>query len=180
VATAGAVVAESDLLRFLRSRLPGYAVPSSITQMPTLPLTPAGKVNRVLLPPPRPRIGPPAGALKPEGDLERALAGIWRHVLGLPRVGRDDNFFEIGGHSMAIIKVQSRLEHVLGRHVPVVDLFTFPTIRDLAGHLAAGGEGQQGASGPDDDTMLLADLRGSRRRRRAGRLAATREKDGSQ
>jgi amino acid adenylation domain-containing protein len=160
VTSAGAMIPEHDVLRLLRSRLPPYAVPSGITVLPALPLTAAGKVNRAALPPPG-QEGP--GRVTddaPEGDLERLVLAAWKEVLGIPRIRTDDNFFEIGGNSMAIIGVQARLTRWLSRQVLVVDLFRFPTIRSLAGHLAGG---------RTDSDLVAADLRGRLRRQRSGR-----------
>jgi amino acid adenylation domain-containing protein len=152
-------VTESDVLRQMRTMLPAYAVPASITIMRTLPVTAAGKVDRGRLPQPW-RAGPlPAADDLPEGGVEQMIQAIWREVLGVPRIRRDDSFFEIGGNSMAIIEVRSKLMRVLGRQLPVVDFFRFPTIRDLAGYLA----------GQATSTLLDADRRGQLRRQRPRR-----------
>jgi hypothetical protein len=133
-------------------------VPSGITLLPALPLTAAGKVNRAALAPPG--RGKPGRAIDdaPNGDLERLVLATWKEVLGVPRIRIDDNFFEIGGNSLAIIDVQVRLTSSLCRQVLVVDLFRFPTIRALAGHLAGG---------QTDSNLLAADLRGRLRRGRS-------------
>jgi AMP-binding enzyme/Phosphopantetheine attachment site/AMP-binding enzyme C-terminal domain len=156
---------EPELLRHLRSLLPQYAVPAGITFLSELPLTNAGKTDRARLPAPRPEARPVAAESDvPTGRLEREILAIWRDVLGMAHAGSTDNFFEIGGHSMAVIEVQSRLKRSLGRQVAVVDLFRFPTIRSLAGHLA----------GDEADAHLLAaEQRGRlRRQRTAGRQRA--------
>jgi surfactin family lipopeptide synthetase A len=75
------------------------------------------------------------------GELEAAIAAVWREVLALDSVAADDNFFEVGGTSLLILRVQAGLVRALGRKVPVVDLFRFPTVRTLARHLAGGGDG---------------------------------------
>ena len=150
-------VAGSDVIRHLRTKLPPYAVPSSVTVLRVLPVTAAGKVDRSRLPEPRRAGLGPASDDLPEDGLEQAIQAIWREVLGVPRIRRNDSFFEIGGNSMAIIEVRSRLMRALGRQLPVVDFFRFPTIRDLAGHLAGGAA----------STLLDADRRGQMRRQRA-------------
>ncbi|MET8993016.1 amino acid adenylation domain-containing protein [Nonomuraea wenchangensis] len=131
---AGAAVQAGELRRHLAARLPDYAVPAELVLLPALPLTPNGKVDRAALPapPPRPAAGP---GQAPATATERLVAGVWREVLGLPRVAADANFFEIGGHSLATAQVQARLAAALGREVPIVDLFRFPTVRTLAAHL---------------------------------------------
>jgi amino acid adenylation domain-containing protein len=164
---ARGIPTETALLRHAGSLLPGYAVPSAVTMLGSLPLTRNGKIDRDALPSrPRPHVRPAVdGALC--GDFERLVSAVWQEVLGLHRIGSADNFFEIGGHSMAIIEVQSRLARALGRAVPVVDLFRFPTIRSLADHLA---------SGPTDAGLLSADLRGHLRRQRSRRARGSTER----
>jgi amino acid adenylation domain-containing protein len=163
VVSAKGVVSESDLLPYARSRLPAYAVPSGVTMLASLPLTTAGKVDRSALTLPGPASYAPAGSNDtPVSDLERLVLSVWSEVLGASRITRDDNFFEIGGNSMAIIEVQARLTQALDRPVLVVDLFRFPTIRSLAVYLAGG---------QIDTGLLASELRGRTRRQRSGRRA---------
>jgi len=75
------------------------------------------------------------------GELEAAIAAVWREVLGLDTVAPDDNFFEVGGTSLRILRLRSGLTRAIGREVPVVDLFRFPTVATLARHLAGGDDG---------------------------------------
>lgn len=131
-------LAAPRLLDHLRAVLPEHAVPAEVIVVPTLPLTPNGKVDRAALRRPASRPGGEAGG-EVSGPTERAVAEVWRAVLGVPRVGAADNFFEIGGHSLAIAAVQARLGSALGREIPIVDLFRHPTIRALAAHLDGGG-----------------------------------------
>ncbi len=84
--------------------------------------------------------------------MERLVAGVWREVLGLPRISAGENFFEIGGHSLATAEVQARLAALLGRAVPIVDLFRFPTVRSLAAHLDGAGR----TPGPDRASRRIA------------------------
>ncbi|WP_422733746.1 amino acid adenylation domain-containing protein [Micromonospora sp. WMMD558] len=127
----------TGLRAHLADRLPGYMVPAAILPLERLPRGESGKVDRAALPPPR--LPAPAGRATPTGELEEAVAAIWREVLAVQHVGADDNFFDIGGHSLLMVRVQARLAERLGRTVPVVDLFRHPTVRALARHLAAGG-----------------------------------------
>ncbi|KUH39569.1 MULTISPECIES: phosphopantetheine-binding protein [Streptomyces] len=85
----------------------------------------------------------PAGA----ADLERLVSELWCEALGLDDVGPSDNFFDLGGHSLLLHAVRDRLLARLGRDVPLVDLFRYPTVRGLAAHLAAPA-GTGGAGGP--------------------------------
>ncbi|GIG59889.1 hypothetical protein Lfu02_42610 [Longispora fulva] len=133
VPTAAGLTVEA-LRAHLGTLLPGHAVPATVTLLPALPLTPNGKVDRSALP--RPTSRPAASvADAPATATERLIAGTWCEVLGLPRVGTADNFFEIGGHSLAIAAVQARLTTLLERDVDILDLFRHPNIRALGAHL---------------------------------------------
>ncbi|WP_340538545.1 amino acid adenylation domain-containing protein [Nocardioides sp. GXZ039] len=123
--------------RHLDQRLPDYARPADLVVLPALPRTARGKLDVAALPPPVPARRGRTDDL-PSTPTERTVAGIWREVLGVPRVSIHDNFFDIGGHSLAIVEVQQRLVATLGQEVRVVDLFGFPTIADLARHLDGG------------------------------------------
>ncbi len=128
----------SELREFLGARLPEYMLPAHFLVLPSLPLSAHGKVDRAALPAPsgaRPDLALPY--VEPGTDLERTIAAIWREVLELERVGRQDNFFALGGTSLAITQVRGRLRLAIGRDFPLVDLFRFPTVAALAGHLAA-------------------------------------------
>ncbi|MEH0516599.1 amino acid adenylation domain-containing protein [Streptomyces sp. B21-079] len=137
-AVAGSV--PTDRLRaHLTERVPPYMVPAAIVVLDRLPRGESGKTDRRALPPPA---GPAsaAGRVAPTSETESAVAAVWREVLVRDHVGVDDNFFEIGGHSLLVVRVQSRLAETLGRQVPVVELFRHPTVRTLARHLAGAEE----------------------------------------
>ncbi|HEX5715932.1 MAG TPA: amino acid adenylation domain-containing protein [Thermoanaerobaculia bacterium] len=139
----------TDLRQFLRRRLPDFMVPSYFLTLEALPLTPNGKVDRRSLPAPgsdRPDLESPY--VEPVSDLERTIAGIWREVLKLERVGIHDSFFELGGSSLAIARARLRLREALQRELPLVDLFRHPTVAALAAHLErpAGGPASPGFS----------------------------------
>jgi amino acid adenylation domain-containing protein len=159
--TAGAVRAH------LRTVLPEYAIPSSLNLLPALPLTRNGKVDRDALP--RPVQRPSSGrADEPATPTERLVAAAWQRVLGLPRVGRAENFFEVGGHSMAIVAVQAELVARLGRDVPIVDLFSHPTVATLAAHL----DGSVRSPGLDRAAERVAARRARARRQHTDRTGA--------
>ena len=71
----------------------------------------------------------------PLDEIERTIADVWQGVLGIDAIGRDDNFFDLGGHSLLLVQVHAALAEKLGRPLPVTDLFQFPTIASLAAHL---------------------------------------------
>jgi amino acid adenylation domain-containing protein len=124
---------------FLRERLPEYAVPSVFVVLPELPLSPNGKVDRAALP--EPAAPAPASRVAPRNELERLVAAVWAEVLEIEEPGVHDNFFDVGGHSLLIARVQDRLQAVLGRPVPILDLFQYPTVRSLAERLGASAAG---------------------------------------
>jgi acyl carrier protein len=74
----------------------------------------------------------------PTSEYEVAISGIWKRVLEIEKIGIDDNFFDLGGHSLRLVQVHGELIRSLGRDVPLVKLLEFPTIRALAVHLATG------------------------------------------
>jgi acyl carrier protein len=121
----------------LRPHLPAYLIPADIVLVAGLPRNPNGKIDRAALPLPPSRQHPIArDAAPPESEVERALAEIWCTVLDLPRVGVRDNFFDLGGHSLLMMKVRALIADRLGVELPVVDLFRLPTIRAVAEQLA--------------------------------------------
>jgi amino acid adenylation domain-containing protein len=137
----------AELRAWLRTRLPAYMVPAAFVELASLPLSPNGKVDRDRLPDPAPeRPSDPV----PGSDTEREIARVWQEVLGVPTVGLDENFFEIGGHSLLLARVQERLREVTGRAVGVIDLFQFSTVRALAEHLDAPSEvpAEDGSAAP--------------------------------
>ncbi len=151
--------------------LPEYAMPATLMLLPVLPLTPNGKVDRAALP--RPVAGPPEASVdEPDTPTERIVAGVWREVLGLPRIGVKTNFFEAGGHSMAIVMVQARLSTLLDRELDIVDLFRFPTIRGFAAHL----DGTAAKPGLDRAAQRIAARKHLTRRRSADNRGLADEK----
>ncbi|APG93374.1 hybrid non-ribosomal peptide synthetase/type I polyketide synthase [Sinorhizobium americanum] len=126
----------NELQAFLRAALPGFMIPSRFVFLPQLPTNPSGKIDRRALPDAGNASKLKAATL-PTGRLQTEVAEIWKGVLKLDSVGIDDNFFDVGGHSLAIVQVQARIHDRLGIDCKIVDLFNQPTIRALAAHLAA-------------------------------------------
>jgi acyl-coenzyme A synthetase/AMP-(fatty) acid ligase/acyl carrier protein len=122
-----------ELRDHLRRSLPEFMVPSVFTELAELPLTPNGKLNRTALPVPdgvRPELA--GGFVAPSGAVEESLAGIWAHVLGVDRVGAEDDFFALGGHSLLATQLISRVRTVFGIELPLSAVFDQPTVRTLA------------------------------------------------
>ncbi len=143
VGRPGAEPGVEELRSFLRAQLPVHMVPWAFVVLPALPLNANRKVDRRALPDPdRSAWGAPAEIEEPRSGMEQTIAAIWRELLGLDRVGIDDNFFDSGGHSLLTVRVYHRLRRALDRELPLVALFEYPTIRALARHLEAGGAGE--------------------------------------
>ncbi len=123
----------SELRLFLKSKIPDYMVPSFFVFISQFPLTPNGKIDRKALPPPEDsqqdsdRI-----FVEPQTEMEKKLAQIWCDVLKSQRIGTDENFFEIGGHSMIAVTLMTRIEKELGIRLPLATLFNHSNIRDMA------------------------------------------------
>ena len=122
------------LQSFLKEKLPDYMVPSAFVMLEQLPLTPNGKVDRKALP--APDFALAASAYEaPRTPTESALAAVWQELLGVERVGINDDFFALGGHSLLATRCASRIHEELGVSVPVRVLFQAPTVARLAEHL---------------------------------------------
>jgi amino acid adenylation domain-containing protein len=131
----GHEVGTSELRRWVKEWLPEHMVPSAFLYLERLPINANGKLDQQALPPPlRPERNELFAAA--ESDLEQEIAGIWKAALGLEEVGRYDNFFDLGGHSLLVAQIHAKLERVVGRSVAVVDVFRHPTISALAKHLS--------------------------------------------
>jgi hypothetical protein len=134
LATADAPSAlESELVEFLRAKLPSYMVPSAVVLLDKWPLTPNGKVDRKALPAPQTRATDGKGTFAaPRSPVEQAVAKVWCEVLGCPPVGLADNFFDLGGHSLLAAQVVSRVNRALPGAVTVRALFDQPTLAGFA------------------------------------------------
>lgn len=142
-------VAAADILAHAQGKLPDFMVPSAIVVLDVWPLTPNGKIDRAALPDPAERMVT-QNMIKPRDALEQQIAEVWTTVLRLDAVGIDDNFFEVGGHSLDLVRVEIGLEKALGYRIPTMDLFRFPNIRTLADHLRSAVQGQRAAVSPAD------------------------------
>jgi len=155
-------IPKSSLRAWAADHLPEALVPAAVVVVPEMPLTPAGKVDRNALPDPEAQstAAPPAA---PRTGLEIVIAEIWREVLGVEQVGREESFFDLGGHSLLLVEVQSRLRNRLNREVPVLDLFRYPDVASLARHL----------SGEAEETEALVPVR--ERPHRSDQLTGSRD-----
>jgi acyl carrier protein len=121
------------LRRILGEKLPEYMIPSGFVFLDVLPLSANGKVDRRALPDPgnsRPNLDTPYAA--PRTPIQKELAQIWDDVLSLDQVGIHDNFFDLGGHSLAASRVISRVIQTFQLDIPLRSLFDSPTVAEMA------------------------------------------------
>ena len=129
------VLAAADLRAFARLSLPEYMVPAAFVLLPELPLTRHGKLDRHALPVPR-FSGDAPGREPPRTRIERGLAQAMAEVLNLEPIGIDDNFFDLGGHSLSAVRLTSRIRDLLNVDLSLRQIFATPTVRGLS-HAAA-------------------------------------------
>ncbi|TCP59316.1 amino acid adenylation domain-containing protein [Tumebacillus sp. BK434] len=139
--TSEEALAPAALKEFLQARLPAHLLPAHLVLLPRLPLSPNGKIDRRAL-----QQHPVQGAAKPRGrmpetELQQKVAGIWARVLEREQVGLYDNFFDIGGHSLLLVRVHDLLQAELQADVPIVELFQYPTVHLLAEEIGRRSQG---------------------------------------
>ena len=122
---------QQDLRSFLKQNLPDYMLPAFFVRLAELPLTPTGKINRRALSALMLELNHEIDYILPRNPLEQKLAEIWCQVLGLEKVSVEENFFNLGGHSLATIQIISRIRETLKIDLPLQYLFTEPTIAGL-------------------------------------------------
>ncbi|MBB5917007.1 amino acid adenylation domain-containing protein [Nocardia transvalensis] len=116
-------------------RLPAHMVPSSLTVLDAIPLTPVGKLDRAALPDPQPMA---AAVREPETDTERLVARVMADLVGADAVGADESFFEVGGNSLLATQLVARLAAATGTRLEVRAVFATPTVAALAARLDSG------------------------------------------
>ncbi len=132
VVSRGGALDMRALRSHLEEQLPEYMVPDAYVQLASLPLSPAGKVQRRLLPPPADAVPPRFASDPPTTATQETLVRIWREVLDHAHVGVRDDFFQLGGHSLTAARMFARLREEFGRGLPVSTLLQRPTIEQLA------------------------------------------------
>ena len=157
VAALDDAATQADALRSaLRGTLPAYMVPAVFVRVDALPLTANGKLDVAALPSadvPAAALDPTAIDSPPGDEIETAVAGIWRDVLRLDRVGVDVDFLDLGGHSLAAVRVAGQVKRQLGVEIPLALMFQLNTVRRLADWIRQA----RGQAGEADE--LLAMLR---------------------
>ncbi|HEX8275245.1 MAG TPA: non-ribosomal peptide synthase/polyketide synthase [Longimicrobiaceae bacterium] len=151
----------ADLRAWLRDAVPEHMVPSAFLVLESLPMTPNGKLDRRALPAPE---GRPEGGeeyVAPRTPTEEALAAIWAELLEVGRVGANDNFFDLGGHSLLVVQLHARLKESIAPRLSVADLFGIRTLADLARQVDTLREAEDDVPSREE-TLHRADARRSR------------------
>ena len=135
---AGQKLDLTALKEALRADLPEFMVPATYVPMTSFPLTPNKKTDRKALPAPdQILVETQTVYVAPTNDLEQQIAEIWQRLLNVPQVGLNDNFFDLGGHSLLTVQAHRQLKEVVDKEISITDMFRFPTIRSLADYLNA-------------------------------------------
>ena len=133
VPDGGPATSGEELKRYVQERLPSFMVPSAWVRLDELPLTPNGKVDRAALPDPDfARLESSTAFQAPRTQTEEILAGIWERVLGVERVGRDSDFFALGGYSLVATRIVARVRESFQVDLPVRTVFEWPILAELA------------------------------------------------
>ncbi|MFI6628678.1 amino acid adenylation domain-containing protein [Nonomuraea fuscirosea] len=122
---------EAALRAHLRARLPEAMIPAAFVTVPDLPVLPSGKLDRAALPPPR-ADDRKAAFVPPRTPMEETLAGIWAELLGRERVGVNDDFFALGGHSLLVVRLIGRIDDEFGVELPLRRCFDATTVEEQA------------------------------------------------
>jgi acyl carrier protein len=137
------IVSDSDLTvpalrEYLTRDLPEQMIPEYFIRLDKMPLKPNGKIDRKALDFYGTKLGTGIEYVEPENETEKTVATIWKDILNLDRISVNDSFFEIGGNSLTIVAVNSRLKKTVEKDIPLADMFRFPTIKTLARFLDTG------------------------------------------
>ncbi|HVG43768.1 MAG TPA: phosphopantetheine-binding protein, partial [Longimicrobium sp.] len=126
---------EAEGLReHLRESLPEYMVPAAVLVLDALPLTPNGKLDVRALPAPEPRSAEET-YVAPRTPVEEVLAEIWAEVLGVERVGVHDSFFDLGGHSLLIMRLLAKVQATFDLEISIPTVFSIPALEAMAGEI---------------------------------------------
>jgi len=133
VRTEGSESLTDKLRSFLNGRVPEYMIPAVFIELQSMPLLPSGKIDRSALPSPSPgSLAKRRTIVNGRSEIEKRLTSIWEEVLGRGDVSINDNFFDLGGHSLGGLRVLARVRRDFHVDVPIRSLFEGPTIADLA------------------------------------------------
>lgn len=162
VVSEGTAADANDLRDHLRKDLPEYMVPNDVVNLEAMPLTPNGKLDRKQLPPPLEASSSKASSadyIAPENELQQTIVDVWQETLKIDKIGVNDNFFDLGGHSLLIVRVHQLLKERVEKPISLTDLYRFPTIKSLTDFLNTDG---------NKESLKQSSDRASRRRERMG------------
>ena len=174
-ADADAAKGAGILRRALREQLPSYMVPAVFVTLDEIPLTANGKVDRKALPAPTESdiSQREVAFVTPKTQNERAIASIWQEALQQTEIGAQDNFFDLGGHSLLMVQVHTQLQTQLDSSLTIVEMFQYPTIASLAQYLdqkqstaSAAQQGQQRQAARSRQQSTVAQRRQARQQHR--------------
>ena len=135
---SGEAIEAQTLREQLQASLPEYMVPAAYVRLEHLPLTPNGKLDRKGLPAPEGQAYASTAYEAPQGEVEQTLAGIWQTLLGVERVGRHDDFFALGGHSLQAVRLVAQVRTQLGAELGLTELFAQPSLSAVAQAIVRG------------------------------------------
>ncbi|MCX4818020.1 amino acid adenylation domain-containing protein [Streptomyces sp. NBC_01239] len=147
-----------ELREHLSTRLPGYAVPTTLTVLPALPRSASGKLSPARLPDPDPADHESDEYVAPRNETERTVADLWAEVLSVPRIGVLDDFFSFGGHSLIATRAVNRMRQVFDIPLPLSVIFERPTVAGTAEHIHDMILAEIEALSDDEAHRLLADV----------------------
>ncbi len=138
VLATGARTTEAELRKHLASELPDYMMPASFVALPALPLTANGKIDKAALPPPGAEnsLSKAPAANGKSANVEPQITGLVASLMDRTSIGVDENFFMLGGHSMFGVQLVARIRETFGVQLPLRDVFTAPTVRELSNEVA--------------------------------------------
>jgi amino acid adenylation domain-containing protein len=170
VCKPGSVTNAAEIRAYLRDQLPEYMVPSRMADMPSLPLTATGKIDRKRLSKEKVQPIHSTSLVAPQNEMQQTIATIWQAVLRKEEVGISDNFFDLGGHSLLAVQVHSALKKVIDQPFHILDLFQYPTVASLAEHLGQNVELQRKETVTQEHEADLHENRARREQRFSKRM----------
>ena len=165
----GLNIETTAIREYLRNKLPQYMIPSVFVFVDQLPLNPNGKLDRKALPAPDFTNVTGDDYVAPRNEIEAILTDIWKEVIGVSEIGINDNFFEIGGHSLLLTQVNSKMAETFQRDFSLIEMFTYPTISALAAYVAGDTAGQTFSH---DEDRIQKQKEAKRRRKELNRRGA--------
>jgi len=160
----------THLRELIKEKLPDYMVPSFFIMLDKMPLLPNGKLNRKALPVPSVSEQVDKNLEQPENDIEKKIMDIWIKVLNYSDFGINDNFFDVGGHSLLLIQMHNELKTAFDTDIRVIDMFKYPTIKSLATVISKVQSEKAQAEDEDNERQEKAQIERMKNRERMKKL----------